>query len=613
MTLHSRGAAQARLGTWLILALVLLWLPSQAAAWWNNEWSYRKKIRIDTSATGAALSQPVAEFALPVRLHTGNFLFADARSDGADIRFIASDDATPLKFHVEKFDGLNEIAVFWVTLPDLAPDSSEAFVWMYYGNQTAPPAADPRGSYDINQALVFHFTEGAGNPKDVTGYENHGTRASVKPAAGMIDAGIALDANSSVVIPAAPSLAFEQAAGFTFSAWLRIGDPIDKAAGSLLTRTERGEKAPRLAIGVDDSGRIAVQFVQTDGKPARLESSTPLAPGKWAHIAVTLSDRVAILIDGREAGVVAAKLAPMSGDVVIGAAGDREAVRAELDELQLANVVRSPAWLAAVAASHPEEGRLLQIADADESVGGGDQYLTILSVLASAVSRDGWIIIALVALIGLLSTEVIVRKSLLLRRIERGNEAFLSAFHGLGDELDSLDRGMPDDRPKRRSERAGGEFADSSAYRIYVNGLAEMRRVFARDRALGREETLTAEKLEVIKSALEATIVREAARMNKQLVTLTLAVSGAPFLGLLGTVVGIMITFAAIAMAGDVNVNTIAPGVAAALSTTVAGLIVAIPSMFGYNHLATRIKELVATMETFANEYVGRLAMAYAR
>jgi biopolymer transport protein ExbB len=62
------------------------------------------------------------------------------------------------------------------------------------------------------------------------------------------------------------------------------------------------------------------------------------------------------------------------------------------------------------------------------------------------------------------------------------------------------------------------------------------------------------------------------------MVMLTIAISGGPFLGLLGTVVGVMITFAAIAASGDVNVNAIAPGIAAALAATVAGLAVAIPA-----------------------------------
>jgi biopolymer transport protein ExbB len=72
-----------------------------------------------------------------------------------------------------------------------------------------------------------------------------------------------------------------------------------------------------------------------------------------------------------------------------------------------------------------------------------------------------------------------------------------------------------------------------------------------------------------------------------------------------------MITFAAVAQAGDVNVNAIAPGIAAALAATVAGLAVAIPSLFGYNYLLTRIKGMTSDMQVFVDEFVTKLAEYY--
>src|SRR3546814_7192320 len=74
------------------------------------------------------------------------------------------------------------------------------------------------------------------------------------------------------------------------------------------------------------------------------------------------------------------------------------------------------------------------------------------------------------------------------------------------------------------------------------------------------------------------------------MVLLTIAISGGPFIGLLGTVLGVMITFASVAVAGEVNINAIAPGIAAALLATVAGLAVAIPALFGYNYLLSRVE-----------------------
>ena len=87
--------------------------------------------------------------------------------------------------------------------------------------------------------------------------------------------------------------------------------------------------------------------------------------------------------------------------------------------------------------------------------------------------------------------------------------------------------------------------------------------------------------------------MRENHALNDGLVFLTISIAGGPFMGLLGTVVGVMITFAAIAATGEVNINAIAPGIAAALVATVAGLLVAIPALLGYNYLVSRMKTVI--------------------
>ncbi len=119
--------------------------------------------------------------------------------------------------------------------------------------------------------------------------------------------------------------------------------------------------------------------------------------------------------------------------------------------------------------------------------------------------------------------------------------------------------------------------------------------------------TIAPQSLAAIRSAMDAQMVREIERLNNMMVLLTIAIAGGPFIGLLGTVVGVMITFAAIAAAGDVNVNAIAPGIAAALLATVAGLAVAIPSLFGYNYFQVRIKGVISEMTVFVDEIITRL------
>jgi flagellar motor component MotA len=124
---------------------------------------------------------------------------------------------------------------------------------------------------------------------------------------------------------------------------------------------------------------------------------------------------------------------------------------------------------------------------------------------------------------------------------------------------------------------------------------------------------LSALSMQAIRATLDGAMVRETQRINNLIVFLTLSISGGPFLGLLGTVVGVMITFAAVAAAGDVNVNAIAPGIAAALLATVAGLAVAIPALFGYNYLLARIKNATSDMHVFIDEFITKAAEFYSK
>jgi biopolymer transport protein ExbB len=154
-------------------------------------------------------------------------------------------------------------------------------------------------------------------------------------------------------------------------------------------------------------------------------------------------------------------------------------------------------------------------------------------------------------------------------------------------------------------------FQDSPLYQIYHTGVQEIKRRFG-NAEVGKQ-SLTPQAIVAIRASMDATLVRENQKLNSLMVLLTIAISGGPFLGLLGTVVGVMITFAAIAATGDVNVAAIAPGIAAALVATVAGLAVAIPALFGYNYIGSKVKNVSADMHVFSDEFVGRITEAYTR
>jgi biopolymer transport protein ExbB/TolQ len=123
----------------------------------------------------------------------------------------------------------------------------------------------------------------------------------------------------------------------------------------------------------------------------------------------------------------------------------------------------------------------------------------------------------------------------------------------------------------------------------------------------GRKKHVSLKAMEHIKRTLESAVAREALVLESGIILLALAVSGAPFLGLLGTVWGVMDTFAGVAQAGKADLAAMAPGVAAALVTTVAGLLVAIPSMFGYNWLVHHLRVQTVELDNFAQELASKL------
>ena len=118
----------------LVLTCLVFVAPARAAdAWWNSDWSVRKKITIDTTSAGANITDPIGTAVILVRLHDGDFSFSAAKDDGSDIRFIAADNKTPLAYHIEKYDSLMGEAFVWVKVPDLKPGSATT-IWLYYGD-----------------------------------------------------------------------------------------------------------------------------------------------------------------------------------------------------------------------------------------------------------------------------------------------------------------------------------------------------------------------------------------------------------------------------------------------------------------------------------------------
>ncbi len=569
------------------LFMVGVMISGSAAANWNADWASREKINLNTADDGLATKTPVEGARVLVRLHTGNFAFADAKPDGSDLRFIADDDKTPLKFHIEKFDSLSELALIWVTLPKLAPGNKNGFIWMYYNNPNAPPAGDAKASFDVAQALDLHFDEKDPLPKDATSYGNNVTQSTATPStAGLIGAAESFNGTSHLLIAPSPSIAVG-AGGITVSMWVK---PLGSEQNAVLYRQVDGSNSIALTL----SGDKLVATVNGVG-------TTPagaVTAGAWHHVAFSGKDSLITYVDGQQVGEAPTRVPAMAGSIEIGAG-----FTGDIDEVGVAYTVRSADWIRVEAGGEGVDQHLITYAPAE--AGGDSGGTSYFKILLGSVTVDGWVVIGILMVMMVISVAVMVLKTLFIVRSSRANSIFKAQFAGLGTDLLALE-GAP--RPNEPGSAATGA---SSMQHIYRVGTLELRKRFAIYKEKSRPMILTPQSIDAIRATLDATLIRETQRLNAQMVLLTIAIAGGPFLGLLGTVVGVMITFAAIAAAGDVNVNAIAPGIAAALVATVAGLGVAIPSLFGYNYLASKIKELTTDMQVFVDEFVTRLAEGY--
>jgi biopolymer transport protein ExbB/TolQ len=203
------------------------------------------------------------------------------------------------------------------------------------------------------------------------------------------------------------------------------------------------------------------------------------------------------------------------------------------------------------------------------------------------------------------SWSVMITKFRLVRHARAQSGRFLELFRA--------------DRQTLRLYEAGARFEGSPIFGVYKAGCRELTFHMLGSPEVdetfrGRLETapkITPPQMRAVEAAMERAVGENALRIESQMILLASAVSGAPFLGLLGTVWGVMDTFSGVALAGSANLAAMAPGVSAALITTVTGLLVAIPAMFGYNFLVTTIRAMIVEMDNFAAELSSEIEHRY--
>jgi len=234
-------------------------------------------------------------------------------------------------------------------------------------------------------------------------------------------------------------------------------------------------------------------------------------------------------------------------------------------------------------------------------------------------TTEGKITVLVLLVLSLFSWTIILTKFRQLQIARKATKKFFEAYASTRDPLDI--------------QRKGEEFDGAPAYQLYIRGADELAyqlknnpvpvRIISRlssdAESSSSTEILaksTATKIslpsfEAVKVILEEAAGAQAMALEKGMIVLSTAVAGGPFIGLLGTVWGVMSTFAGIAASNSASLTAMAPGVAAALVATVTGLLVAIPAMFAYNFMVTSIRAITQELDGFASRYANQIEHVY--
>ncbi|EON10611.1 DUF2341 domain-containing protein [Pandoraea sp. SD6-2] len=568
-----------------LLALIGTLMPVLAHAWWQPDWAYRKPITIDAGPQGGNITGDAGRVPMLLRLHTGNFSFEGVNETGADLRFVAADDKTVLNHQIEQFDPVLGIALVWVDVPAVTAGAKQQ-VWMYYGNRKAPAAGNGQRVFDPDYTAVYHFGESNVPARDTTAYGNNGQNPIVTLDGAIIGKGAQAGA-SPIVLPASPSLALAAGSPFTFSAWVhpeKLG-----ANEAIYVRRDGGSD---LVIGVDQG----VPFVQVGAQ--RSQPGQPIQAGKWSHLAVTADGKsVTLYVGGHAATTLAVALPALNSPTTIGgdvegASGGLARFSGAVDEVRLSKVARSAALLQTDAVSQGAESRLIAYGP-DEQQAGKSHFAFILA----AMPVDAWVVVCVLGLMAVVSWLIMITKGRSYAAKARANSAFMTHFREAS--------GAPLDQIARTNRVPESVQDQSPLWRLYEVALSELHR----RHELGYDTSAVSEAtISAIRASMDGAMVREVEDMSKRMNWLSTSIEGAPYVGLFGTVIGIMLVFVVAAMAGAVDINSVAPGMAAALLCTAAGLGVAIPALFGYNWLVSRSDALSADMAVFVDEFTTRLA-----
>jgi biopolymer transport protein TolQ len=209
-----------------------------------------------------------------------------------------------------------------------------------------------------------------------------------------------------------------------------------------------------------------------------------------------------------------------------------------------------------------------------------------LLLRASIIAK---VVLIILLLFSLASWVIIFSKWRALSKAEQSNRSFLSRFRSRSKLSDML----------TEAENA----KDSPVARIFLAGYEEITGQMGGAGAI--------RSLESVNRVLQSATIAEVTRLERSLGWLATTANASPFIGLFGTVVGIVIAFQGLSAATASSIQSVAPGIAEALIATAAGIAAAVPAAIFYNYLLNKVKSLTAMMDRFALELLNLIERHY--
>ena len=592
----------------ILITLIILFclIPQNVLAWWNKDWDYRKEFIFDTSVTGVATENTVNDVAVLIKLHLGNFTyFSDTKPAGEDIRFVLGDDLTPLKHHIEYYNPLQQVGLIWVKLPRITPGTNLDKIYMYYGNPDAVKGDDIAATFGPDEVLVYHFN---GAPSDATAYlSNPQNNSSTLFEGAVIGSGAEFQGQQNITVPLTTSLRLLPESGVTVSLWMR--QVTEQSDAVLLSYVSENDTTLSLKI---QGTKPFLEYKNSTGTVVTsIEDSPEGTLDTWSHIAFTVdAESMTLYVNGVEAGNIEVKAEEIGGVLSIGALPDEsQGFVGQIDELKILKRAVTADWVLVNYSNQGPSDLLVRAgADGQQEGSGGEHNYIAFSL--SKLTLEGKITTGTLTVMLIFATLIMIGKGMFLGKVRKSNRLFQKRYTGKEGQ-DSANKNIATSlvATYKNINIEDKKLKDSPLNRVFTTGMKELHsRLTASTAGAARTKTLSSNAINALRASMNTTMLRENQRLQKQMVLLTIAIAGGPFIGLFGTVMGVMITFAEVALAGNVDVNAIAPGISAALVATVAGLAVAIPCLFGYNYLSSQIKEISADMRVFADEFESRVS-----